>query len=140
MINVNGKNYSGRSLKMVNNRIFIDGKDMTPDSKEVIIIVNGNIDELIVDVCNVVAVKGDVKSAKTSSGNLTIEGSVGGNATTSSGDIKCGSVTGNLQTSSGDITMNGKVDGDINTTSGNVTCGDVGGSVTTRMGNIKKRL
>jgi hypothetical protein len=57
---INNNSHVGRSVVISGNKIIIDGKDVTPDGKEINITVDGPIDQLQVDVCNKISVKGDV--------------------------------------------------------------------------------
>jgi hypothetical protein len=101
---INGATYisSGGSVTVVGNRVIIDGKDMTPDAKEIRIEVTGNVESLSVDACNTVHVNGSAGDVSTQSGDVTC-GDVKGSVSTMSGDIRCGSVGGNAKTMSGDI-------------------------------------
>lgn len=124
MIKINGKTYFGNNIQVSNNKVIIDGVDVTgdhKDSKEISIQVEGNIDTLSVDYAKTVLVNGNVNSLKSGSG-----------------DVECKDVTGNLKTGSGDIEC-GNVGGGIETGSGDVKCGTVGGSVKTGSGDIKHR-
>jgi len=114
---VNGKSYIGDSVKVI-----VNGTVIIPDGKEINIEVNGDIKELIVDVCDKCTINGNVVNATTSTGELNINGDVTGDVKTDVGGVKCGNVGGNIKT-------------DI----GNVKCGNVGGKVKTEMGNIKKQ-
>jgi len=107
MIRVNGKTYSGRNVSIINNRVIIDGRDVTDKedtSKEINITVEGGLSALDVDVCNKISITGRVGIIKTTSGDLEITGNVDGNISTVSGDIEVdGSVFGKITTVSGDI-------------------------------------
>jgi hypothetical protein len=103
MININGRIFSGKSVVVKNNKVFIDGKSVETDEKEINIEVTGNIENLTVDYCNDVKVTGDVSKVKTMSGDVTIGGEVKGNVETMSGDVRCGNITGKVKTVSGDI-------------------------------------
>lgn len=104
MININNNSYSGKNIVITNGKVFIDGMDVTPDSKNIDIKIEGNIDELKVDSCNSIYVLGSVKNINTLSGDVDVVGHVGGNLKTMSGNIKCGDVEGSISTMSGDIT------------------------------------
>jgi len=103
MITINGKKFKGNSISVSRNKIIIDGKDCTPDAKEINIIVNNDISELKIDVCDTLKVKGNVGSIQTQSGDVKVEGDVTGNISTMSGDVDCYEVGGNISTMSGDI-------------------------------------
>lgn len=123
MIIVNNTKHIGRSVTIVGNKVIVDGKDVTPDSKSINIVVEGSIDSLEVDYCNSIQIKGGCGTVKSSSGDVEI----GGNA------------NGPITTSSGDVTIKGDVAGDINTSSGDVECGKVSGNVKTMSGDIDHR-
>lgn len=97
--------YHGKNITVINNRVIIDGKDVTPDQKEITIIVEGDLENLAVDSCESVNIKGSVYGdVKTMSGGLKVEGNISGNVKTMSGDIKCkGEIHGSINTMSGDI-------------------------------------
>ena len=119
MITINNNYHKGKNISIINGKVFIDGKDVTPDAKEITISVEGNIDILEVDHANTISMKGDVNKARTGSG-----------------DINCGNVTGGAQTGSGDIDC-GVINGDVQTGSGDVNATTISGSVRTGSGDIK---
>lgn len=101
---VNGSVINGSGNIIVSkNKIFVDGVDVTPDSKEINISVNGNIDTIKVDNCNKFTVEGSVKQISTMSGDVEITGDVDGNVKTMSGDVDCGNIQGSVSTMSGNI-------------------------------------
>jgi len=101
---INGVTYTGHgSITVVNGRVTIDGKDVTPDAKEVHIEVNGNVESLSVDACRAINVAGNVGDLSTQSGDVKC-GDVAGSVQTMSGDVRCGAVRGSVKTMSGDIT------------------------------------
>ncbi len=103
-VNINGTKITGKGNIVVSNgKIFVDGKDVTPDAKEINIAVNGNIETLEVDACSKVAVIGNVGSIKTASADVEIRGDVHGGIQTMSGDVDCGNIGGSVSTMSGDI-------------------------------------
>lgn len=116
---INGNSYGGSSVVIRGNKVVVDGVDVTPDSKVIDIKVVGNIDELTVDYCSKLMVEGNVNNVRTSSGNVECK-AVTGDITCSSGDVECGNVGGNISTSSGDV-----------------RCGTVAGAVRTMSGDIK---
>lgn len=94
----------GRSVSIVGNKVIVDGKDVTPDAKDIKIEIAGNVDRLEADCCNSIAVTGDAGSVKTQSGDVTIGGHVSGSVQTMSGDVDCGGpIGGSVATMSGDI-------------------------------------
>lgn len=117
------KDHSGKTILVVGNRIFIDGKDVTPDAKQIKIEVFGNIDVLDVDACNTISISGSCASVAGGSANITIGGHV----------------TGRVHTGSGDISISGSVASDVQTGSGDVNCGDVKGSVKTGSGDVIRK-
>lgn len=102
-ITINGNTYSGNSIIITNGKVVINGKDVTPDSKEINILVHGNIDELRVDSCNEVSVTGNVTNISTKSGDVIVTGDVDGSVQTKSGNVDCEYVEGSVSTMSGDI-------------------------------------
>ncbi len=103
-ITINGKSYTGNNIKVTNNRVFIDSKDVTSDDgKAIYINVVGDIEELKVDACNHVSVTGAVGILSTVSGDVEVGGNVIRNVQTVSGDVKCGDVMGSVSTVSGDV-------------------------------------
>lgn len=105
MIRINGVEFEGQSVSIVNEKVIVDGKDVTPKEKHISIIVNGNIDTLDVDACEKLGVNGDVGMIKTLSGDILIGGKVNGNVKTMSGDVRAPYINGNVKTMSGDIKM-----------------------------------
>lgn len=103
-ISVNGKSYVGNNVTVAGNKVYIDGKlSDDEDSKEITIIVDGNIDKLDVDVADFIRVNGNVNSVKTISGDVEVYGDCSGNVKTMSGDVECKSIAGDVETMSGDI-------------------------------------
>lgn len=100
---INGVKYSGNNINMLNNKVVIDGINVTPDAKNITISVEGNISTLSVDMCNKINITGNIGSLSTVSGDVEITGEVGGNVGTVSGDVKCGNISGSVKTVSGDI-------------------------------------
>lgn len=101
---INGVSYvGGKNVRIINGKVIIDGKDMTPDAKNITIQIEGDVSNLSVDICDKLSVTGNVNELSTVSGDVEIGGSVGGNIKTTSGDIKCGNIAGDVKTVSGDI-------------------------------------
>ena len=119
MIIVNNQNYTGRSVTIINGKVIIDGNDVTPDSKEITIRVEGNLDSLNVDYANMIQVEGNVGSLNSTSGDVVCN-SVTGDIKTTSGAIFCGPIGGNVQTVSGDVTSSGPISGSVKTVSGDI--------------------
>ena len=103
MIKINNKVYKGQSITIINNKIIVDGNDVTPDSKDINIIVEGNIESIKADTCNTITVNGSTNSISTKSGDVEVSGNVSGSISTMSGDVNCETVEGNISTMSGDI-------------------------------------
>lgn len=102
-ISVNGVTYSGgRSVTITNGRVVVDGKDLTPDAKDIRIEVSGNVENITADACNSITVNGSVGEVSTQSGDVKC-GDVVGSVSVMSGDVRCGSVGGSVKTMSGDI-------------------------------------
>ncbi len=102
-ININGKEYSGSNLQIVNGIVKIDGKVVESHDKKINIYVTGDITMLSVDSCDSLEITGEVKSVSSISGDVVINGNVDGNINTVSGDVKCRNHDGNATTVSGDI-------------------------------------
>jgi len=104
-VQVNGITYSGNgNIVIKNDKVYIGGKDVTPDSKEInITITDCKIEKLEVDHANTITIEGAVDTVKTMSGDVKIFGEVTGSVSTMSGDVSCGSVGGKVSTMSGDI-------------------------------------
>ena len=102
-ISINGTTYVGNNVKIINGKVIVDGKDMTPDAKNITIHVDGDISKLSVDICDKLSVTGNVNDLSTVSGDVSVGGNVGQNVKTVSGDIKCGNIAGKVTTVSGDI-------------------------------------
>lgn len=99
---INGVIYQGKSITVINGKVVIDGVDVTPDSKVINIEISGDVDELVVTDCNNIKVSGKVHSICTSTGDIHC-GDVTGNVHTQTGDVKCGNIAGNVKTQTGDI-------------------------------------
>jgi hypothetical protein len=110
--------HDGHNVTITNGKVIVDGNDVTPQMKNISISVEGSVDTLTVDACNYVKVSNTVNKL-----------------TTTSGDVTCGDVTGNVQSTSGDIEC-GDVGGDVRSTSGDVTAKTIKGRVSTTSGDI----
>lgn len=104
-IRINGVTISaGRNITVAGNRVFVDGKDVTPDANDIKIDVAGNVDRLEVDACTTVTVTGDAGNVATQSGDVDVGGDIRGSVSTMSGDVDCGgSIGGSVSTMSGDV-------------------------------------
>jgi hypothetical protein len=101
--------FSGRSVSVINNKIYVDGK-LVPqgdDERNITISIEGNVEELQVDMCDKLEIKGNVGSVKTTSGDVDC-GSVSGSVRTMSGDVDCGDIAGSVSTMSGAVKCKSK--------------------------------
>ena len=102
---INGKHYSGNSIVVKGNSVYVDGKlteDCT-DGKVINIVINGNTKE-VSSISGNITVKGSVeKDVNTTSGDINISGDIEGNVSTISGDIIANTIKGNTSTVSGNI-------------------------------------
>lgn len=111
-ISINGRSFEGSDIQIFNDRIFVDGVDVTnQDGKAATGIVK-------------IEITGDVKVVKCDR-SLEIKGNVLGDAT-SGGSMNCGDVTGNAE-SSGSLKA-GNIGGNARS-GGSMNCGKVAGSV-----------
>jgi uncharacterized protein (DUF342 family) len=118
------KIYTGKNITVTNGRVIIDGKDITPDEKEIRIEIAGDVENLKIDACTSVTVKGNVNgSIQIMSGDIAVEGNC-------KGDIEC---------TSGQVVVQGNVEGNIETTAGDITANNISGDVSTMAGDIKYR-
>lgn len=102
---INGKHYSGNSIVVKDNSVYVNGK-LTKDctnEKVINIVIEGDAKE-VSSASGSIIVKGSVeKDVYTTSGNINILGDVGGNVSAISGDIIANTIKGNTSTVSGDI-------------------------------------
>lgn len=91
------------NISVQNGKILVNGVDVTPDAKEINIVVGGNTDKIHVDACNLITVSGRVGDIKTMSGDVEVNGDVDGSISTMSGDVECGNIGGSVKSMSGDI-------------------------------------
>lgn len=101
---INGNSYIGRSVTVSNNQIIIDNIDVTPESKQITIQIEGNVEKINVDKCNSVNINGNADMVTTMSGDVTVKGDIHGNVKTMSGDVEADKIQGSISTMSGDIT------------------------------------
>ena len=99
-------NIKGNNVSIINNKIFVDGKEIETEEKVINIIVEGNLDKLEVDCCNSIKVNGVTKDVEVSNGNITISGDVKGNVNNINGNIIAKAINGNCKTTNGDILCN----------------------------------
>ena len=104
--NIKNSSIEGNSISIINNKIFVDGKEIETEEKVINIIVEGNLDKLEVDCCNSIKVNGVTKDVEVSNGNITISGDVKGNVNNINGNIIAKVINGNCKTINGDILCN----------------------------------
>ncbi len=119
LINVNNKDYSGNNINISNGKVFIDGKNVTPEEKDIRIAINGNVTYLQVDSCETVDVKGNIDKLRTGSGEVYCDAIVG-TVVTGSGDVDANEIGGSVTTGSGDVDAS-VIHGNIKTGSGDVS-------------------
>lgn len=104
MIIINNKKYgSGSSIVVSNNKVIIDGEDVTPDAKEISIKVEGSIESIRADCCDLIEITGGCQDISTKNGNIEICGSVEGSVYSRNGNISCGNVGGPVAAKNGNI-------------------------------------
>ena len=99
-------NIKGNNVSIINNKIFVDGKEIETEEKVINIIVEGNLDKLEVDCCNSIKVNGVTKDVEVSTGNITISGDLKGNVNNINGNFIAKVINGNCKTINGDILCN----------------------------------
>jgi len=104
--NIKNSSIEGNSVSIINNKIFVDGKEIETEEKVINIIVEGNLDKLEVDCCNSIKVNGVTKDIEVSNGNIAISGDVKGNVNNVNGNIIAKVINGNCKTKNGDILCN----------------------------------
>jgi len=104
--NIKNSSIEGNSVSIINNKIFVDGKEIETEEKVINIIVEGNLDKLEVDCCNSIKVNGVTKDIEVSNGNIAISGDVKGNVNNINGNIIAKVINGNCKTKNGDILCN----------------------------------
>lgn len=102
-VTIGGTAYSGRSVSIKNNEVWIDGKKVQDIQQcpKLEITIQGEVQELKCTSGDI-RVMGNVGTLKTTSGDINC-GNVGGNVNSVSGDVACLVVSGNVSTVSGDI-------------------------------------
>jgi hypothetical protein len=111
---INGRRIGGRNardLTITNGVVYIDGKRVDDDEmgpeKTFNITIEGDLGSLSVD-SGTVSVAGSATTIKTLSGDVTVDGDVGGGVSTMSGDVTTrGSINGPVSTMSGDVIQRG---------------------------------
>lgn len=118
---VNGQQFSGRSVNVVNGKVIVDGKQVdVPDSKEIHITVEGDLGNLQLD-----------------SGSVTVTGHAG-DVTVGQGSVHVGmDVKGKIKVDQGKVDCQ-DVFANVSVDMGNVKAREIHGNATTKMGNISK--
>lgn len=110
-MSMNGKRVClGADTMSVN--IYVNGEKVKTETVKSDCQLAVNVDGYVVDS---VRIEG--------SGNIKVDGNVGGNVSTVSGDIEVSNI----------------IKGSVSSVSGNVVCGNVSGNVTTVSGNVKRQ-
>lgn len=112
---------------MVSGNVVINGKTYQTNGGSSLsidgngnVIINGKTVDVIEDKKIEVFVIGDVESIQTTSGNITVDGSVSKNVKTVSGDVLVfGEIRGDVQTVSGGVKSE-KILGNVKTVSGDI--------------------
>ena len=115
---INGKSYIGSTVKVSGNKITINGTDVTPDTKIVNITIEGDVDEVHADYCEKIVVNGNAKTVTTTSGDIECK-DIAGDVKLTSGDVQCGNIGGSVQTVSGDVKAE-NINGSVKTLSGDI--------------------
>ncbi len=118
-MNINGMSYEGNSVRVVGDKVYIDNKEIPITDKRILFYVEGNIEKIECGSCDQIVVFGSTEeittasgdvyvaevkgSIKTLSGDVTVNGEVGGSVYTTSGDIEANAIKGSAKTLSGDI-------------------------------------
>lgn len=100
---INGVSISGGNVTIKNNRVMVDGKDVTPDAKEINISVTGDVDQIKVDACQKIPISGNAGSVECHAGSIEVGGNVAGSVKTHAGSIRCGDVGGDASTIAGHV-------------------------------------
>ena len=124
-ISVNGKTYRiKKSIYISKGKVIIDGQKVSGDyenDKEIYIKIEGEVNTLDIDVCESIEITGNVGTAKTSQGDIKIDGDVIADVKTSQGDIEIeGDVNGNVTNNMGDIKVGGDIYGKPKTSMGDI--------------------
>lgn len=97
-------NLNNQKITIRNNRVIVNGVDITPDSKDIKIEITGDVGVIDCDNTNYIKVSGSVNEyVKTTNGDVNIKGNVGGNVQTTNGDVECLNINGSVKTTNGDV-------------------------------------
>ena len=104
MISINGKTYKGNNVSVINGQVYIDGvKKVASEEKVINITIEGDINELKVDVCDKLEVTGNCHTVNSTNGNIQVKGNVSGDVTNKNGNIICKEVGGDATTKNGNV-------------------------------------
>ena len=126
---INGVTFDGDSISIKNGNIVVDGNKVSVDSKKIDIVIQGHVENVVVDSCDSLRIIGNVLGVSTKSGDVNIVGNV------------ISHVNGNdiIRTVSGDVTISGDMTGNVTSTSGDVKARSITGNVKTVSGDISGR-
>ena len=134
------------SLVIKNDEVWVDGKKLSEEDgilssdKVINIVIEGDAQSVKVDNCNSISIEGNSVDISSTTGNISVKGSVSGNISSTSGDIEVGESCKDIYTNSGDIDVNGNAGGDISSTSGDIDIrGSVEGNVKSTSGDISHK-
>jgi hypothetical protein len=136
-MNINNLNFDGKNITIKNNKIIVDGKDITASvmmtsggvgQSKYVINITGDVENITVDQCEKITIGGNAIKTSTKNGDISVKGNV----------VAHMNATDVVTTHNGNITIGGDVTGNVATKMGNVKCGNVSGNATTKMGNISK--
>nr|WP_280971462.1 hypothetical protein [Cupriavidus gilardii]WDE72699.1 hypothetical protein [Cupriavidus gilardii] len=103
VIKINGEVHVGKSLRIKEGRVSIDGQVVELGEVPAINIeVTGDVSEIRADTCDSITVRGSAGDISTMSGDVKCD-DVSGSVKTMSGDVHCGNVAGNVSTMSGSV-------------------------------------
>ena len=85
---INDADFSGQSLNVFDDKVFVDGKEVAV-SPPIQITINGNV-EKVSTMSGSVKVSGDVNRVDTMSGSVHVQGNATGKLQTMSGSINVG--------------------------------------------------
>lgn len=106
-ITINGVSFSGNNIQIINDKVIVDGKDLTPETKEINIVVDGDLIGNLEFHNGKAEIKGGVhKSVKSHNGDIKIGSVVGGDVSSHNGNIECGHISGSVKTKNGNIKHN----------------------------------
>lgn len=110
IINENGKTIvikDGGSVSISNGVVKVNGQVITDtnslEEKHIYLIFEGSVDQVTVDSCEEIEIKGDAGNVNTHNGNVTVSQNVSNNVSTHNGNVMCGSVGGNVSSHNGNI-------------------------------------